>query len=402
MKFFDLFAGAGGLSLGFEMAGGESLLMLEKDEWAYTTYNINRPNTKGLLLNGDIKSYNLYDISKQLYTEPDVIIGGPPCQGFSVAARKKNLQDSRNELFNEFLNWVDFFKPKFFVIENVLGLNSKKDLQGDLYKDLIISKFKKINYNINFWTLNAMDYGVPQQRIRVFFIGTNLTDEPILPPPITHSNNSDGLKNYITVNDAINDLPFLNAGEGEEIVEYFCEAKSDFQKWARLGSEKVFNHVAMKHSERLVNRYQMIQSGKSIAELPDEYKVRKRGDTSSISEVNFGLNYRLLNPDKYSFTIPASFYSSFIHPSQPRNITAREAARLQSFPDYYKFYGKRTLVSNSMLKQRGLPVNLSQYNQVGNAVPPLLAKAIADKIKTFIGADYQIKNLQHHQILNEV
>jgi DNA (cytosine-5)-methyltransferase 1 len=385
MTFIDLFAGAGGLSLGFEMAGGQSLLTLEKDEWAFETYKINRPQNKGMLLNGDIKSYNLDRVSKDIVYNPDVIIGGPPCQGFSVATGKKDLYDSRNELFNEFLNWVDYFKPKFFVIENVLGLNTKKDSQGDPYKELIMNKFEKIGYSVNFWTLNAMNYGVPQQRVRVFFVGTILTNEIILPPDFTYSNNPElGLKECITVNEAIGDLPFLSAGGGEEIAEYDTNPLNDFQKWARLNSKNVLNHVAMKHSPRLVNRYKLIQHGKSIVELPDEYKVRKRGDTSSISEIQFGLNYRLLNPDRSSYTIPASFYSSFVHPFQPRNITAREAARLQSFPDHYKFYGKRTLVSNSMLKKRGLPVNLSQYNQIGNAVPPLLAKAIAEKLKHYI------------------
>lgn len=381
MTFFDLFAGAGGFSLGFEMAGAECLLMLEKDEWAFKTYAQNRQGNKTMMLNNDIKNLSLESISSMLTKKPDVIIGGPPCQGFSNAVSLKNNQDERNELFLEFFKWVDFFRPKFFVIENVLGLTSKKDISGNLYKELIIDKFKKIDYDISFWRLNALEYGVPQQRIRVFFVGSIVMKNKINIPTPTHSYIDNGLMKPITVGEAINDLPILYAGEGSEICDYQSEGVSEYQKWARILSDKVYNHVAMQHSDRIVNRYKLLQTGVKIEELPDEYKVRKRGDVNNLSLVKFGLNYRLLHHNKVSFTIPASFYSSFVHPFQPRNITAREAARIQSFPDYYMFHGKRTLLSNSMLKKNGIEPTLSQYNQIGNAVPPLLAKAIAIQIK---------------------
>ncbi|MBN8685119.1 MAG: DNA cytosine methyltransferase [Chitinophagales bacterium] len=384
MTFIDLFAGAGGFSLGFEMAGGECIAMLEKDDWAFNSYRLNRPNSTSVMYNTNIKDLALEDVQKEIIQKPDIIIGGPPCQGFSYAAGIKNFYDDRNELFVEFFNWVNYFKPKFFVIENVLGLTSKKDKHGNLYKQLIIEKFNSIGYNINFWTLNALEYGVPQQRVRVFFVGSTLSQD-ISCPAITHSfDTSKSLLSPITVSEALGDLPELNAGEGVEIQEYNKNATNYYQKWAREGAEKVLNHVAMNHTTRLVNRYRMIQQGSKLEELPDDLKVRKRGEKERLSDVKFGLNYRLLLPNKVSFTIPASFYSTFIHPFNPRNITAREAARLQSFPDHYFFYGKRTLMSNSYLKKIGITPNLSQYNQIGNAVPPLLAKAIAEKIKTYL------------------
>ncbi|MEI7587078.1 DNA cytosine methyltransferase [Runella sp.] len=380
MTFIDLFAGAGGFSLGFEMAGGECLLMLERDEWAFTSYKSNRPNSETIMLNEDIKNLSLKHISEKINQNPDIIIGGPPCQGFSTAAGMRNFYDSRNELFLEFFNWVKHLSPKFFVIENVLGLTSKKNKDGDLYKELIIQKFKEIGYHIDFWTLNALEYGVPQQRIRVFFVGNNIGKQ-ISKPEVTHSFDKEkSLISPITVSDALNDLPELFAGQGLEVQDYCVKPSNEYQKWIRKGAEKVLNHVAMKHTERLVNRYRLIQNGYKIEELPNEFKVRKRGEKNLLSDVKFGLNYRLLLPNRVSLTIPASFYSSFIHPFQPRNITAREAARLQSFPDNYFFYGKRTLMSNSYLKKNGIIPNLSQYNQIGNAVPPLLAKAIAQRI----------------------
>ena len=184
----------------------------------------------------------------------------------------------------------------------------------------------------------------------------------------------------VTVGEAISDLPIIEAGEGFEEQDYDIPPLNDYQRWIRYNSDRIYNHVAMQHSDRLVERYKMIQNGKKLEELPSEYKVRRRGNSSSVSSVKFDLNYRILHANKASLTIPASFYSSFIHPFQPRNITAREAARLQSFPDNYIFYGKRTLVSNSLLQKKGITPRLSQYNQIGNAVPPLLAKAIAEKM----------------------
>ena len=385
MKFIDLFAGAGGFGLGFQLAGWEPLLSVEIDRNACKTLSSNNLHP---ILNTDIRKLKTeHKINKYLAERPDVIIGGPPCQGFSVAASNRvDRNDKRNSLFEDYLNWVNLLKPKAFVIENVKGILTKKASNGMTIFEELEKKAKKLDYHITVWVLNASEYGVPQNRIRAFIIGTrdkiNLRE-----PIITHSNDS-GLnkKNKVNVGDAILDLPTILAREGKEEMEYGnSNGLTDYQKWSRRKSKKVFNHVAMKHTNRIVERYKIMMSGAQV--VPDEYKVRKRNGNGELSTAHFNLNYRHLNPQNISFTIPASFYSSFIHPVHPRNITAREAARLQSFPDYYKFQGSRTLISNKLLKSQGKEdqISLSQYNQVGNAVPPLLAKAVAKRLKQYLG-----------------
>ncbi len=391
LNFIDLFAGAGGFGLGFQLAGFVPLVSLEIDDWACETL---RNNNNHLIVNKDIKHVSTpFRIKKLCHGHrPNVIIGGPPCQGFSVAGsnRVKN-KEVKNNLFRDYLNWVKTLEPELFVIENVPGIISQKNKDGRLVIDVIRELSKKIGYFITVWQLNALNYGVPQSRERVFVIGTR-KDVHLTAPKVTHSlpSNSDlwnskSIKSAISVGEAIFDLPNIKAREGEEVMEYNRTIElSTFQKWARRGSRNVYNHIAMKHTERVVGRYQKILEGVEV--IPDEFRVRKRNGGGELSDVSFNQNYRHLNPNNVSFTIPASFYSSFIHPTIPRNITAREAARLQSFPDKYVFYGKRTILSNSLLKKLGKEgdINLSQYNQIGNAVPPLLSKAVARRIKLYI------------------
>lgn len=388
--FIDLFAGAGGFGLGFQFAGYKPILSIEIDKWAYQTLSV---NNKHKIINDDITNYDSIDKIKSTCIEsPDIIIGGPPCQGFSVAAsnRTKN-REHKNHLFKYFMLWVQALRPKIFVIENVPGILTWKNKDGDKVIDEIRKISQETGYNINIWRLNAANYGVPQSRERIFIIGTIKEIETIKPIPTNILKNQKKslfpqfLPPAITVGEAILDLPPIKAKEGEEIMDY--ETLNDltkFQLWARNGSRKIYNHVAMKHTERLVKRYQNIIDGNDT--MPEELKVRKRNGGGVISEVKFNQNYRHLLRSAVSYTIPASFYSSFIHPTIPRNITAREAARIQSFPDWYVFKGKRTIMSNSLLKKLGKEdeINLSQYNQVGNAVPPLLAKAIANQLKTFL------------------
>ena len=265
------------------------------------------------------------------------------------------------------------------------GILTKKNPDGKTVIEALELRAKRLDYHISTWILNASDYGVPQNRVRAFIIGTK--DKFILKPPIiTHSDVlSLNRKLKINVGNAILDLPSIMACEGKEEMEYGESNKlTEYQKWSRRKSKKVFNHVAMKHTNRIVERYKIIMSGNT--DLPDEFKVRKRNGNGELSSSPFNLNYRHLNSENISYTIPASFYSSFIHPIFPRNITAREAARLQSFPDYYKFQGSRTLISNKLLKSQGKEdqINLSQYNQIGNAVPPLLAKAVGKRLKQYL------------------
>ena len=368
MNIIDIFSGCGGLSLGFEMAGFNILTAIEKDEWAATTYKINHKNT--YVINKDITEitdFSILNINPNLNI--DGIIGGPPCQGFSFNG-KRDKNDPRNSLFMEFIRFVDYYKPKFFVMENVKGILTMKIRKNKLVKNLILEEYKKIGYNVKICMLNAAEFGVPQSRIRIFFIGIrndiDFNEEKLIPKSTFTENNQ------VTIENAIMDLPEINASEGSEIAQYTKDAKNSYQKWARNKSQHVYNHVAMKHSKRLIERFEQIKFGQSVKDVEISYGQRKKGNTSITSGKSFSQNNMRCFPNKPSPTITASFQSNFVHPYFNRNYTAREGARLQSFPDNYIFYGKRTTMSWEK--------NLSQYQQIGNAVPPLLAFAIAKNL----------------------
>lgn len=371
MNVIDLFAGCGGLSLGFEMAGFRIPLAVEKDTWAAETYAYNHSNTK--VVTEDITQ--IFDFNNLIAptTTIDGIIGGPPCQGFSLSGnRDKN--DPRNSLFMDFVRFVKHFTPKFFVMENVSGILSMTTQNGELVKDVILEEYNKIGYNVEIFQLNAAEFGVPQSRIRVFFIGLKkdivYNKTTLTPHGFLFGNDQ------ITIHDAIMDLPQIQAGEGSEESAYDKEPITEYQTWARGTCSILHNHVAMRHTPRLVERFSHINFGESVADVAEEYQQRKRGDATKISGKVFSQNNMRPFPDKPSPTIPASFQSNFIHPYLNRNYTAREGARLQSFPDNYVFLGKRTTMSWEK--------NLSQYQQIGNAVPPLLAKAIAQSIIQYL------------------
>lgn len=372
MNLIDLFAGCGGLSLGFEMAGYNIPVAIEKDEWASETYKKNHLSTK--VITEDITQ--ILDLSTVL---PDKkmkihgIIGGPPCQGFSLSGnRDKN--DPRNSLFMEFVRFVRHFEPEFFVMENVMGILSMQTKSGESVKDLIEAEFSSSGYNVDTFILNAADYGVPQSRIRVFFIGLKKNkkyDKGKLTPTVTHTGDQ-----QITIEQAIMDLPQLLAGQGVEVQDYQAQPQNPYQTWARSESKHIYNHITMRHTARLVERFAQIKWGESVADVAKEYRQRQRGDAGKISGKTYSQNNMRPFPNKPSPTIPASFQSNFVHPYLNRNYTAREGARLQSFPDTYIFCGKRTTMSWEK--------NLSQYQQIGNAVPPLLANAIAKTIADYL------------------
>lgn len=383
-SFVDLFAGAGGFGLGFRLNGHYlPLCSVEKDLWAVETL---RANNRHQIIHADItKISSKASIKKNCPIKPDVIIGGPPCQGFSNAG-KKDPADPRNTLFRYFVKWVSVLSPKVFVMENVEGLLARKNAEGEKVIEIISEAFSKIGYSCQVWMLNASNYGVPQMRQRICIVG-NKYGRVIPPPQKTHSIiEEEGMKPAVTVWEAIGDLPKIHACEGNEFMDYDQQACNDFQRLCREGSIGVYNHVAMRHTKRLVNRFNMILSGCNVNSLPEELRVRKRNGNGELSESYYSSNYRIIEPNSVSFTIPASFYSTFIHPYIPRNITAREAARIQSFPDWYIFKGKRTQISSKLLSKSGKDEDnhLSQYNQIGNAVPPLMAKAIADRIFEFL------------------
>lgn len=367
----DLFAGCGGLSTGFEMAGFTIPLAVEIDAWASETYAKNHKKTK--VITEDITAIQNLDalIDKQKVII-DGIIGGPPCQGFSLSGNR-DPKDPRNSLFMEFVRFVKHYNPKFFVMENVPGLLSMKTKAGSFVKDVIIQEFENAGYNVKYYQVNAAEFGVPQSRIRIVFIGIR-NDLPYDEDAIEPKGFLFG-DEQITIEQAIMDLPQIKAKEGSEFVEYDTEPQNDYQRWARKGSKGIYNHIAMRHTDRLVERFSHIGYGQSVADVAVEHQQRQRGDAGKVSGKIYSQNNMRPYPDKPSPTVAASFQSNFVHPYIDRNFTAREGARLQSFPDKYIFYGKRTTMSWEK--------NISQYQQIGNAVPPLLAKGIANTIRKY-------------------
>ena len=370
MNIIDLFAGCGGLSTGFEMAGFNIPVAIEKDEWASETYRVNHPNTK--VITEDITK--IAD-PKSLIPDGiniDGIIGGPPCQGFSLSG-KRDPKDPRNSLFMDFVRFIKEINPKFFMMENVPGILSMKTASNEYVCDLILDEYDKAGYNARYKILNAAEYGVPQSRTRVIFIGIrkdiNFKPDELYPEGFLFG------EKQITIDDAIMDLPQIESSQGTEEQKYTKKPKTDYQKWIRGDNEVIKNHVAMRHTTRLIERFKTIKAGQSLADVSEEHMQRKRGDASKTSGKVYSQNNMRPFGNNPSPTIAASFQSNFIHPHLNRNYTAREAARIQSFPDWYEFRGKRTTMSWEK--------NLSQYQQIGNAVPPLLAREIAKNIAKY-------------------
>lgn len=380
----DTFAGAGGFSLGFQLAGAKVIGAIEIDQWASETFKFNHPNAT--VVQSDItKMTDKQLLDTFVNDHPDIILGGPPCQGFSVCNKKNNsdYKDPRNSLFEEFVRVGRLFKPQVMIMENVPNLIKARTASHELVIDIIISELRKIGYHVDYKILEATDYGIPQIRKRLFVVASRTK----LTAPFPEKTHTTMRSPYFTeahlgicptLWDAISDLPILDAREGKEETEYTTQPQNDYQYFLRQGTAILFNHKAMNHSKRLVERFASMSCGHSTSDVPDHLRPFKRNGTE-FSEKTYDQNNRRMHPDRPCHTIPASFYANFVHPYQDRNFTAREGARIQSFPDWYVFKGKPTVVSHKLLHREGRleEKHLCQYNQVGNAVPPLLAKAIA-------------------------
>lgn len=388
IKILDLFAGAGGFSLGFKLAGYDIIGAIEQDKWASETFAYNHIMAKVITDQiENITNDNLLDIFNN--QSPNIILGGLPCQGFSICTKNAgNPNDHRNSLFIEFIRVIKLFKPEYLIIENVPNLLKAKDHNHKLIINVIEQEIQNLGYHTYYDILDATDFGIPQIRKRLFIIGSIYPLKQPFPPP-THYLDSEVLpilKNILkkcpTLWEAISDLPEISAREGAEEMDYTKPANHEYQIQMRLGSPKVYNHVAMKHSKRTVERFSLMSHGDSLANIPEHLKPFKRNNQGVISDKIYDQNSRRMHPDKPCHTIPASFYANFVHPYQHRNFTAREGARIQSFPDWYIFKGKPTVVSQKLLQREGRfdEKYLCQYNQIGNAVPPLLAKAISDNL----------------------
>ena len=373
MYSIDLFSGCGGMTLGFKMAGFTSILASDIDENCQKTINTNFPEIPFICK--DITQITKKEVDAIIGDKkPDVIIGGPPCQGFSLANKNRNKikDDPRNNLFYHFVKFIDWYSPSAFVMENVKGLLS---MQNGKVISTIVEEFSNAGagYNVAKKVLCAKDYGVPQSRERVILIGIrkDLGIIPTFPQPTSTE---------ITVDMAISDLPQIGPGEGEEVMSYSSAPQNVYQRMMRQNATHVRNHIAMKHTKRLIERFAAIKQGQSLLDVWETHGAVKRGAPSEKSNAKFSQNNQRVFGNKPAPTIAASFQSNFIHPYLNRNFTAREGARLQSFPDDFIFEGMRTKMS----WEKGL----SQYQQIGNAVPVLLAHAIAENLYN------QLKNLR--------
>lgn len=432
LKVLDLFCGAGGMGLGFEMAFSDGnpdnhakyfkvVAGIDIDDWSCFTHKFNFPES--ITISRDIKDISgqeILDLTKE--NEIDVIIGGPPCQGFSnigrsaikgLATKKigkwreiSNLEhrfidDPRNVLYKHFVRLVNELKPKIFVMENVKGMMSYH--HGKIVEQ-IKEDFKNIGYSVEAKVLNAADYGIPQLRERIFFIGTNRGYQISFPEPKYTSDQ------YLTLKDAIFDLPYIEGGGGAEIMDYDKEPSAEYQSFMRnyklhngIIEDKCFNHRARDVSERDKRIFSHLKEGMWYKDLPDDPELRPyRSDM-------FHDKMRRMRWNAPSWTIVAHLHKDgymFIHPSIDRTITAREAARIQSFPDKFVFYGNVDIIGGDpkrkqrILKKEGKIFQISrtqQFKQIGNAVPPLLAKSIAEHIITNILGE-KIHNLENKTI----
>jgi DNA (cytosine-5)-methyltransferase 1 len=336
----DLFCGCGGLSYGFEQAGFDVLLGIDNDQMALNTFEANHKGSKSIC--GDITKISYDgDIKKIIGDRPiDLIVGGPPCQGMSLSGPRK-LDDPRNKLYLSYIRLVSEIKPRAFVIENVPGLVA---LFGGKIKDSIIDKFTDLGYTVNYHILCAADYGVPQKRKRVVFVG--LRNKLFAFPPKQ--------KNHVTCEMALSDLPPLESDLGCEDVDYLTASQNPYQKLMRKHSKCVKNHIAAKHSEEVRNIISLVPDGKNYKSLPEEYRNTR----------NFHVAWTRFNSQQPAPTIDTGHRHHF-HYKYNRVPTVRECARIQSFPDDFIFLGNKT----------------QQFRQVGNAVPPLMAKAMATAVR---------------------
>lgn len=386
MKVLDLFAGAGGFSLGFKLAGCNIVGAIEIDRWAAETFASNFKDSKVIV--GDIQNLRDRELLDNFQEQPpDIIIGGFPCQGFSICRKNSgDPKDPRNSLFKEFLRVAKIFEPQYLIMENVPQLTQAMTDANESVIEIIENELKNLGYYIYRDILTANNYGIPQMRRRLFIIAAkkNLA-QPF--PVATHYLAEDkqldifqaALKPCPTLWEAISDLPEISARQGQEEMDYDLPPVNQYQVQMRFGSKKVYNHLAMKHSKRTVERFASMSWGDSLADVPEHLKPYKRNGKGVISEKVYDQNSRRLHPHRPCHTITASFYANFVHPYKHRNFTAREGARIQSFPDWFVFKGKPTVVSQKLLEREGRLQEkyLCQYNQIGNAVPPLLGKAIA-------------------------
>jgi len=339
----DLFSGCGGLSHGFEQAGFECVVGVDFDAPALKTFSYNHPHATALQLDLSLSASINKIVDQVNGRKIDLIVGGPPCQGFSLTGTR-NETDKRNKLFYSVFSLAEKLKPKYIVIENVPGI-------ANLYKgrarDAILKEFKRLGYISSEKLIYAPDYGVPQIRKRMFFVGV-LGGDAFTFPEATHMP-----KEYVTCEQAIGDLPSLQNDLGAEESKYPTEPLSSYQKLMRKGSGTLYNHVGTKHTDLVVTVIRQVPEGGNHKDLPPGV-----GGSRTFNEA--WTRYHSQKPSK---TIDTGHRNHF-HYKWHRVPSVRENARLQSFPDRFRLLGPKT----------------QQYKQVGNAVPPLLGYMLGKKM----------------------
>lgn len=366
-KVLDLFCGCGGLSRGFLDAGYEVVMGVDFDDAALKTFQENHGDSLAMKL--DLFDHKNIDIIIDalrekgiIENELDVLIGGPPCQGFSIAG-PRDMNDKRNQLYLAMVKLAEKIKPKAILLENVPGM---VQTNGGIGAKRIIGDFKSIGYNMVSKLLYAPDFGVPQIRKRVFFVGLKDTSKTFsFPSAIVNE------ENYVTCEDAIGDLPSLQTTEGkiiygEEVQDYLSLPQNKYQEDMRKNSTKVYNHIGSIPIEKTRMMISLVPEGKNYRSLPEEYK----------NQYKYHEALTRYNSKKPSLTINTGHRSHF-HYKWNRIPTVRESARLQSFPDDFIFYGNKS----------------EQYRQVGNAVPPLVGYALAKQLIPYLEeGDDDVKN----------
>ncbi len=389
----DLFAGAGGLSCGLEQAGFTPLFASDIHPIYCDTYQLNHPQT--YVYRQDIRDLPVSEIADATSLKPgdlDLLAGGPPCQGFSINAPIRTLEDRRNHLFLDFIRVAAHFMPKFILIENVTGIIS---IDGGGVVEAIKRELINLGYKVDYKILFAAHYGVPQTRYRTIFLATREDISIEFPQPthdaVGHPNFTGSkelcikllpmftgdLKPPTSVWDAISDLPPIEGGQVDSITEYTCSPQNEFQELMRIKSgSTVANHWCGRLSKINLERLKYIPQGGSWRDipfdlLPEGMKRARRSDHTK--------RYGRLDPNGLCSTVLTKcdpHWGSFFHPYQERILSVREAARIQSFPDWYVFQGKQ----------------VHQYEQVGNAVPPLLARTLGNVIASALEVG---KELEH-------
>jgi DNA (cytosine-5)-methyltransferase 1 len=350
MQGIDIFSGAGGMSIGAMMSGIDVRYAVELDKHAISTFSLNHKDT--CVINKDVrhvKGSHFRNLNKKAER---ILFGGPPCQGFSTSNQKnRDMLNKNNWLYKEYLRLVKEVRPDWIIFENVKGLI---ETENGFFLEAVLNGFKKLGYTTSHFVLNSANFGVPQKRNRLFIVGS-LHGVNISPPRPT-------VRKPRTVQDAFSDLPELENGDAPDEKAYSKRATSSYAKLVRGDLKTCWNNLVTNNAPHIVERYSYIPQGGNWEDIPKHLMA----NYADVTRCHTGI-YRRLKTDEPSVVIGNFRKNMLIHPWKNRGLSVREAARLQSIPDWFRFSGSIGF----------------QQQQVGNLVPPLLAKAVFDQLLTY-------------------